>query len=323
VSSGLLSDDQVQALVDVARDTGQPGAPPRGVRRPQRVRVIDFSRLTKLSQEQERGVRRAHDGFSRRLSTRLAGELRMPIELELIRSDQLALGAALSAVRGATMFALVETDPPETRMLLGLEVPFLLQALERMLGGNGRRQPPRDDLTDLELTLARRQFASIVEQLSLTWEDLIGAPLHLGLMGANPANLHLAPLSESTLTLTFEFRMAHEAYNAWIVIPYRAIEPYLGQLAEQTEGNNVDHAVAAVRTALAQTSVEVRVEVGSTPMSVDDVLRFREGDVLLFDAPAEAGVTICVDNVPLHRAKPGRRGAKRAVEVVERLEVES
>jgi flagellar motor switch protein FliM len=41
--------------------------------------------------------------------------------------------------------------------------------------------------------------------------------------------------------------------------------------------------------------------------------------VLRLDAPAEAGVTLFADKVPVHRAKPGRSGSRRAVQVTERV----
>ena len=50
------------------------------------------------------------------------------------------------------------------------------------------------------------------------------------------------------------------------------------------------------------------------------MLALQPGDVVGLDARADTGVTLYAEVVPVHRARPGRRGAKRAVEVLERLE---
>jgi flagellar motor switch protein FliM len=54
-------------------------------------------------------------------------------------------------------------------------------------------------------------------------------------------------------------------------------------------------------------------------MAIEEVLALKPGDVLRLNAPAEAGITLFADKVPVHRAKPGRSGSRRAAQVVERL----
>jgi flagellar motor switch protein FliM len=60
--------------------------------------------------------------------------------------------------------------------------------------------------------------------------------------------------------------------------------------------------------------------VAAIDMSVEDVLALRPGDVVHLGAPAAAGVLLYADAVPVQRARPGRSGRRRAVEVLERVE---
>jgi flagellar motor switch protein FliM len=59
--------------------------------------------------------------------------------------------------------------------------------------------------------------------------------------------------------------------------------------------------------------------VASIELPIEEVLALQAGDVLRLDAPAEGGVTLFADKVPVHRAKPGRSGSRRAVQVIERV----
>jgi flagellar motor switch protein FliM len=63
----------------------------------------------------------------------------------------------------------------------------------------------------------------------------------------------------------------------------------------------------------------VRAEVASIELPIEQVLALQPGDVLSLGAPAEGGITLYADKVPVHRAKPGRSGSRRAVQVVERV----
>jgi flagellar motor switch protein FliM len=74
-----------------------------------------------------------------------------------------------------------------------------------------------------------------------------------------------------------------------------------------------------VRRAVGSVDVTVRAEVASVELPIEQVLALQPGDVLRLDAPAEAGVTLFADKVPVHRAKPGRSGSRRAVQVTERV----
>ena len=60
-----------------------------------------------------------------------------------------------------------------------------------------------------------------------------------------------------------------------------------------------------------------RVQVAAVELPIEEVLALRPGDVLRLAAPAEAGVTLYADQVPVQRAKPGRSGSRRAVQIIE------
>jgi flagellar motor switch protein FliM len=65
--------------------------------------------------------------------------------------------------------------------------------------------------------------------------------------------------------------------------------------------------------------VTVRAEVAAREMPIEQVLALKPGDVLTFNAPSEGGITLFADKVPVHVAKPGRAGSRRAVQVVDRV----
>ena len=54
-------------------------------------------------------------------------------------------------------------------------------------------------------------------------------------------------------------------------------------------------------------------------MPIEQVLALQPGDVLRLEAPAEGGVTLFADKVPIQHGKPGRSGSRRAVQVTGRV----
>jgi len=324
--SEILSEDQIEALVARAREGGaidQPPAPK--ARRPRRVREIDFSRPNKFTQEQQRRIERGHEGFCRTVSTQLSAELRTPVELEVINVAQHTWSAALAEIPQPSIFGVVEVQPVGTRILASLELPTVLRLIVRLLGGPGGGRVSARELTEIELALTRRLFDTLLNQLSVTWQELLDVTLHLLGLESSLQAVQLAPPSEPSLTVTMETRSEGASSTITLIVPHRSIEAVLGTLPTghygEIESGRPDAAsAAAVRASLVDVSVELRAEVASTELAVEEVLALKPGDVLRFDANAAAGVTLYADSVAVHRARPGRSGRRRAVEVLERLE---
>src|SRR5207244_3047832 len=74
------------------------GSAPPGLTRSRWLRTVDFTRPTKFSTDQERRLRRVHEGFCRAASTRLAAEHRIPLDLEVIEISQLTWSDAHALV---------------------------------------------------------------------------------------------------------------------------------------------------------------------------------------------------------------------------------
>ena len=324
-AGGVLSEEQVAALVAAARQGQLPDAATQapGSRR-RRVRKIDFTRPSKFTTDQQRRLERAHENFCRSVSTRMSAELRAPISVELIDTAQLTWANALDEVPRRSISGIVDVAPIDGRILLTAELTLLLGLLDRVLGGHSGERPAERTLTDVDRALVKRLFQTLLDELSISFGDL--AELQFGLLDIETerAPAQLAPLSEPTLAMTFEFKVGRASSTMVLLIPHRAIEPVLrssGVSAHDAELRA--DAAAAVGDAMGEVVVQLRAEVGSAEMSLGAVLALKPGDILRLDGAAEEGaVTLFADAVALHRAKLGRNGRRRAVGVLGPVEQE-
>jgi flagellar motor switch protein FliM len=106
-----------------------------------------------------------------------------------------------------------------------------MRMIDRMLGGPGNSRPHEGELTEIETAMTRRMCTTIVEQLTPTWEDLLGLHLHVRAIETKLTNLHLAPPSEPTLTLTMEAKAEATSATLSLAVPYRSIEQVASRLA--------------------------------------------------------------------------------------------
>lgn len=315
----ILSTEEIEQLFSAARtgvDLPSARQEPKQ-RRARRVREVDFSRPSKFSPEAQRRFERAHQGFCRSASTQVGAELRSVIELEVIDIDQLSWSAAVARVPQPSLYGLVETEPLGTTIMLGIELPLVLRMVDRLLGGSGDVKATRTEMTEIELAIARRLFRAIVAPLSVVWEELLGLTLNLREVELKLANINLAPPSEPTLTMTIEATSEGSSETMSMTIPYRSIEAAVDKLSSSSYGEGaIDQGVRdKVRVAVSAAEIDLRVEAAAVTLLLDDVLAMKPGDIVRLGTDANAGVTVFAGSVPVHRARPGRSGAKRAVEI--------
>lgn len=319
----ILSNDEIEQLFTAAR-TGLdlPGSKPEPAkqRRARRVREIDFSRPSKFSPEAQRRFERAHQAFCRAASTQLGGELRSVIEFEVIDLDQLSWSAAVSRIPQPSIYALVEAEPLGTTILLGIELPLMIRMIDKLLGGTGETKGTRSELTEIEAAIARRIFRTIVQPLSVVWEELLGLTLRVREIELKLTNVNLAPPSEPSLTMTVEVTTDGSSATMSLTIPYRSIEAAMEKVVSAGFGASAPDPKMRqkVQVAVSGASIDLRVEAAAVTLLLDDVLAMKPGDIVKLDTDAAAGVTVFAGTVPVHRARPGRSGSKRAIEIVDR-----
>ena len=312
--SELLTPDKIASLVEAAKH-GELPEPSTGQRRTHRVRMVDFSRPTKFTTEQQRRITRAAETFCQTANTRLSGELRIAIEFEVLNTVQLTWAAAQNQLPPGSLSALIDVEPIGTRMLLAAEQSFVLVCLEALLGGSPER-PPRDRrLTEIDWSLTNRLFESVVHPLSLVWQELGGVSLTVGELDP-PDAAQVASVSEPTLIVLLEARIHQQSFSLALLVPWIAIEPVVGAISGREAARPDAGAPASpMQRAMSDVPVTLRAEVASIALPVHEILALEPGSVVPLGARAEDGVTLFAENVELARADPGAAGPRRAIQI--------
>jgi flagellar motor switch protein FliM len=287
------------------------------------MKKIDFTRPTKFTPDHERRLGRALAAFCRTSSTRLSAELRLPIELEFLDATQLTWANAHDRLASSSLCAVVELRPTETQVLLGADSGFILTGIESLLSG-GPEEPPADRrLSEIDLALARRLFEDLLGQLTVVWRDLTGTELALVGIDSQLETSGIAPVSEPTLEMAMQARMLGRVFALTLLLPHRAIAPVEERvLGRRGEGDDAPDPVTGLRLREAMAGIEValRAEIAGPQTPASEVLGLVPGATLRLGGRVGEGLSLCVEGVRVLRAKPGRSGSRRAVQVLEAIE---
>ena len=314
--SEILSPDKIAALVEAAKKGQLPDAVSQsGQRRAHRLRTVDFSRPTKFSSDQQRRIVRAIETFCQTAVTRMSNELRWTVEFEVLNTLQLTWAAAQAQLPPSSISVIVEVAPVGTRMLLTAEQSFVFVCLECLLGGSPDRPPRERRMSEIDWSLTRRLFESIVGQMSMVWEELGGVTLTAGEIDLHDSS-QVASVSEPTFTILLECRMNKQSFALALLIPWIAIEPVAANIAGTDDLHQDDPAgTPAMVHAMSGVPITLRAEVADVDLAVADILALAPGSVVRFGHRCDEGVNLFAENVKLAGASPGANGARRAVQI--------
>jgi flagellar motor switch protein FliM len=282
------------------------------------IRAIDFSQPTKFTTEFRHRIARALDLFCEALGAWLAGELKAEVELVLTDISQHTWAAAKAQLPADSIAVAVEAESIGRHMLLSVELPLVLQALECLLGGEAAQAPPAErHLSEIDWVLTRGVLDAIVHQLSVAWDELGGPELARGEVDVEGDAGVLTPIGEPTLSVTLELKIDGLATTMSLLIPWAAIEP----ITERIRGGGGQPSSAdpkgadALRRGVAGAPVLLRAEVGSVQMPIERMLELTPGALLQLEDSAGDGVLLFAEGISLGRGRPGRSGARRAVKL--------
>jgi flagellar motor switch protein FliM len=283
-----------------------------------RVREIDFRRPSKFNREQVRRIEVAHENFCQSASSRMSAELRTELQLGVLNTDQLPYSVVMAEeVPRHALVSLLRMEPLDTEVALIMDLPFALALVARLLGGSGGPSGQPNSLTDVELTVAQRAVASLVDTLSSTWHDLAGVSLVPDGHAISPMSVQIVSPSEPTLLLNLSAMIDGLMSIMTLVIPHTSVEKIMSKLEQGHYGPALidDASALKMHDAVGDVDLELRAEVGAIELPLSDVLQMREGDVVRLRRPASKGVVLYAGEVPAHVADPGRNGNFRAVQI--------
>ena len=291
------------------------------VKRASAIRVVDFRRTVKFKAEHQDRLKRAAETFCRVASTRLTSELRSSTELELLQVEQGMWSRVHAELTSSSLCAVVSAGQDRPPLIISCEQPLVLEAVDRLLGSDGRTDVVERPLTDVDRLIARRFITTLTTCLSSAWKEMCTEDLELQRVMSYEQVADVAAIEEPTLVLTIEAKMDRASTVMTLLVPFNAIGALLARMRNAPPPD--PRSGLAVAASLRDIAVELRAEVGSTILTAEQVTRLAPGDVIALDNAATGAVMLYADRVPLSAARPGRNGRRRAVQVDGSLEARS
>jgi len=314
-----LSPAEIEALAQ-----GQPGhrIPGAVTGRYPTVKEYDFRQPERLSKEQTHTLQLLSESFARLAGVGISAALRTNVSVVLTSLEQTPYEGYTARTPDQAIFNIVRLDPLGGNMVIEFDLDLGFTMLDRLAGGTGFGSTAAIDheVTDIELALLGRLTRSVLTSFRDAWANVTELEPVLENTVLLPMFAQIALPSDVVVLSTFEMHMGESSGQLRICLPYSTMEPVVENLNAQVwfsrapRSHQAD-AEAQVASSLTRVGVPVAAELGSTRVTIRELLDLRVGDVIRLDARPDLPVEVLVNGRVKYLGVPGRLRSRLAIKI--------
>lgn len=284
--------------------------------------VYDFDRPDKFSFENLRSLDSVANAFSRNFSTNLSAFVRLPVEIEVMKVEQVPFGSDYLDKKNRDEYVFCITDfADKEQIIIQFDVGFLLRVHNKQLGADfGTIEKTKKAITIMEkLTMEQLLEDFLYPPMTEAFKTVGNFHFELHEIETDPQYAKVTVPQDMIALITFDVRLGSERTQMQIAIPFLSIERYIEKLnvdnvlkhrQEETSEDQylylLDH--------LYRMEKDFEVELGEINISFKELRELEEGVTLVL-GPITKPLVCKVGGKPKFHGKIGKNGNKKAVKI--------
>jgi len=207
-----------------------------------------------------------------------------------------------------------------------MEPRLVFTAVDNFFGGGGQfyNKVEGREFTPTEMRIIRLILDMVFKDLAEAWKPVMDIDFEYINSEVNPQFANIVSPSEIVVISTIHVELEGGGGDINIAMPYTMIEPIRELLdAVTSDRGEVDDGrwQEALRGEIIRSEVTLRSKLIEKEMYISDVIELKKGDVIAIDMPET--VLLEVENVPVFRGKLGLSDGNYAIEILDKVSLDS
>jgi flagellar motor switch protein FliM len=321
-----------QGRVNLAELMGQPvatGAPAKETGDERKIQSYNFWSPDRFSKEHMRAVELVHEDLAERLTTSLPTFLRTNLRPRLVHSEQGRFHDFMKDFQPNTLYHLITMAPMPGQLILTFSPNIDHMVLELRLGGRIEGAVVDRPLTDIDISLLRGLVEHMLNDIKAAWSKVVVVEPALEDSTINQNWVQMLMGNERVMLLTFELNLQGIAGTMNVSIPFSMLKPistYLNPHVWITgrKEKQVDPAAQqAVLNRMKRVFLPVRVFLGETRLSLNEISSLHVGDVLKLNQDINKHLVVQVADQKRFTSQVGKMGNRLVVQIMDVIHDES
>lgn len=262
-----------------------------------------------------------YEKFMRSFRVSLSSALRKIATLNHASTDFLKFGEFINTLPMPTCMSVLRFNALRGSALIVIESKLAYALVDNFFGGADRPYTKIEgkDFTPIELSIVRKVVELAIDDLENAWLSVEKIDASFVRTEINPQFVGIVPPTDIVIASTFDVELENANGTITLVIPYSTIEPIKQKLSTgfQVESDQTDKKMwtSIIRNQLLDTDVDIKVNLGEATISIDQLMRLNEGDIIPLDQDATGEFNIQIEGVNKFKAYYGIHHGTVAVQV--------
>ncbi len=323
----VLSQQEIDSLLN-ALDTGQLDTKMLEEENEDKVKSYDFRRPIKLSKEYMNSLHMIFENFSKIAGNLISSQVHSTVDITLGAIEQISFDEFIRSIPKVTLMGIFQSKPLGGIQVMEINPQFCMQVVELVCGGAEVVQKyvanEKQEFTDIELGILTETVELMLQSLESAWQEVVEIETKLDHLETNPQLVQSMSPTEPVILTSFTIEALGCKSFINVCIPFVSLENIMDKLSFRSwfdfekEEKHGDRQLIEDR--LMSSTVEVKVNLGKSIITVDDFLGVEKGDVLELDVKITDPLKMYVEDQLHYLVRPGQRDGRMAVEVLEYIE---
>jgi len=316
----ILSQAEIDALLDALK-TGEITADEiKEEEQAKKVKVYDFRRPNKFSKEQINTFQVIYENYARALATFLSGQLRSPVQISVLSVEQLTYEEFTHSLPDPSIIVIFNMSPLEGNGIMEIQPSIVFGMIDRLFGGPGRTPAKTRSLTEIERTIVERMSRRMLNLSKEAWENIIEFTPCVEFIESNPQFAQIVSPMEMVILISLETKMGELEGIINFCIPYLVLEPIIEKLSihywfSRSSKEHKEEYRLHLQQKIEAAQISLRVVLGTTSITIRELLDLQVGDVVPLDHRVDADLTVMIGDNQKFYAKPGIQNKRLAVQI--------
>lgn len=316
MSSDFLSQDEVDALLKGV--TGESDEPEDTPGEESGIRPYNLATQERIVRGRMPTMELINERFARYLRIGLFNYMHRSTEVSVGPIKVQKYGEFVRNLVVPTNLNLILAKPLRGTGLIVFDPNLVFLVVDNMFGGDGRFHSRVEgrDFTPTEQRIIQGLLGVVFAEYSRAWVPVFKIDLEYIRSEMNSQFANIATPSEIVISTSFTLEFGGSQAEMHICFPYAMVEPIREMLYSTMQSDHLtqDNRWLKLLTQQLQTAeVEIVCNLGSTHVTLRDIVNMRTGDVIPLNVPEMLQAE--VDGVPVMELHYGTRGGRYAVKV--------
>lgn len=316
----LLSQDEIDALlhgvddgdVDTYDETDGEG-----------VKDYDLASQDRIVRGRMPTLEMINERFARYTRISLFNLLRRNADVSTGGVQIMKFGEYIHTLYVPTSLNLTKVRPLRGTSLFVLDAKLVFKLVDNFFGGEGRHAKIEGrEFTPTENRIVQMVLNQVFEDMREAWHAVLKVDFEYLSSEVNPAMANIVSPSEVVVVSTFHIELDGGGGELHMALPYSMIEPVRDVLdaGVQSDIDDVDERwVNALQEDIKEVNVPINATVCRRRISLRDVAKFKDGDIIPVEMPET--LTLTANGIPVYNATLGTRDGKLALKIRDRATV--